>query len=1104
MMVARLDWASLFPRSRRFVDGNGRLRVRSRRFPTLPLARGTKPAIITLSFALNCLNLRCRPARSRGIVDPREPVSSADRWSGVSPRFAPQSPATMPMRMRPWFIFCLLIAGLLSNVSVAIGAVSSPASGPHPHNGRYRTDRILIKPKQDGAVALSSLHSRRGSRVMRSFRSLDNLQLVRIPQGASVEAVIAEYKQSGLVEFAEPDYLVRMSAVPNDPKYVDGTLWGFRNTGQSGGLSGADIGAVAGWDVLNSASNVIVAVIDTGVRYTHEDLAANMWVNDEEIPGNGIDDDDDGYVDDVHGINAIDNSGDPLDDVGHGTHVSGILGAVGNNAKGVVGVAWKVQIMALKFMDDTGFGSHSDAVQCIDYARTHGAHVINASWGGTSSSLSLRSAISRARTAGIVFVAAAGNESQDDDIVGNYPSGYDYDNVISVGSSTRSDGLADFSNYGAVTVDLVAPGATIYSTWNSSDRGYTFNSGTSMSTPFVTGVFALLRARFPNDTPKQLIDRVLAATDAIPALAGKCTSGGRLNLHRALSANLLANFSASRLSGPPPLTVSFRDSSVGSVASHTWNFGDGAISSEASPVHVFNSQGDYIVTLTVADSNGVTSQKSRTITVLANYKIVSTNYNWIDPAQMTRLILTDNGVSPAQSLTFPFLFYGQARDRIYVAANGMIGFVNQGLTQSSNIDLPSTSTPNAMICPYWDNLNPAAGGSVRFGVIGDAPNRRAVISWVAVPRNSTPTESLTFQALLLEGSNEIIFQYLDVRPGISRGAGRAATVGVENDTGTVAAKYTFDGSPSVLSNNQALAFLPSSAGGIVVSPASTVVVAGQVGGPFTPSTQTYLIENRGPTPARWSVYCLQEWTSLSATGGTLAPGQKTNVTASLTDKAAGLSPGSYLATLSFYNDDTGVGNTTRAITLEVDGSTGMLTVTPELGLVSFGPSAGPFTPVSQIFTLLNTGDARIDWRATTAQEWITLSMSSGTLAAGASATVVIQLNEDATALPVGMHSGEVLLSNTSNNLGTTARKIALDVRPAGQSRLALASSTSDGRFRFRVTGDPGVNYVIQSSTDLSRWTPVSTNTVEVDGFFEFSGTKPPGDKQSFFRAVVAP
>jgi subtilisin family serine protease len=414
-----------------------------------------------------------------------------------------------------------ILCGLLLGVMVISGAAEiMPAPLAHPHV----KDRILIqRKKQTSLTALDGLHLRNGSRIIRTFDPLSRLQSVAVPPGKTVSNLIASYRASGLVEFAEPDYIAHISSSPNDPKYLDGTLWGLNNTGQNGGTPDADIDAPEAWDVLNSASNIVVAVLDTGVRATHEDLAANMWINPQ---------------DGGHGFNALVPASSPNDDNGHGTLVSGILGGVGNNGKGMVGVAWRVQIMACKCLDSAGNGTGSDIIACIDYARTNGAKVINASFDTTGYSEAMSNAIASARAAGIIFVASAGNNTANLDLAPRYPSSYDIDNIVSVGYTTRSNTLGRFSNYGVTNVDLAAPGASIYSTFFPADNSYLGSpslEGTSFAAPYVTGAFALMLAKFPGEDYQQLIRRVLQATDPLPALAGKCATGGLLNLRKALS-----------------------------------------------------------------------------------------------------------------------------------------------------------------------------------------------------------------------------------------------------------------------------------------------------------------------------------------------------------------------------------------------------------------------------------------------------------------------------------------------------------------------------------------------------------------------------------------
>src|SRR4051812_37549418 len=301
----------------------------------------------------------------------------------------------------------------------------------------FHPSRILIIPKNDKAPAAEKLHKQKGRHVAKKFPAIKNLEVIDLPAGQDVLATVKEYLDSGLVEAAEPDYLLYTSVAPNDPHYFDGKQWDLNSI--SSPLSDADVNAPQGWDILHDATNIVVAIVDSGIRATHEDLAPNLWTNAKEIPGNGIDDDGDGYVDDVHGISSIDGSGNPNDEDGHGTHVAGIIGAVGDNGLGIAGVAWKVQLMPLKFINSTGTGFTSDGVECVNYAIKHGANVINASFGSPSFSSTLQTAISAARDAGIVFVAAAGNEQANNDLIPSYPSSFTLDNIISVCATTSLD-----------------------------------------------------------------------------------------------------------------------------------------------------------------------------------------------------------------------------------------------------------------------------------------------------------------------------------------------------------------------------------------------------------------------------------------------------------------------------------------------------------------------------------------------------------------------------------------------------------------------------------------------------------------------------------------
>lgn len=453
-----------------------------------------------------------------------------------------------------------------------IGALSpstqSPSFSAQEVERGYRQGRVLVKrralsgvPAGETDATFERAEARVGVRARRSFRRLTRQQVLEVDAAQSIPEAVAQLRASGLYEFVEPDYLRVTQAIPNDPRFTE--QWSLNNSGQSGGTPDADIDAVEAWDSSAEASGVVVAVIDSGLRVTHEDIVDNLWINTAEIPGNGRDDDGNGYIDDRYGINATvsrssASAGNPADDNGHGTHVAGIIGAVGNNGRGVSGVAWKVRIMPLKFLSADGRGSVSDAAECIDYAIAHGAQVINGSYGalstGQSPSQTEVAAIQRARDAGILFVAASGNDGLNLDVARTFPATYPIDNILTVGNTTRLEDIAPSSNVGSGAVDLFAPGTEILSLSSSSDTAYVQLSGTSMAAPHVAGAAALLRSKYPSDTYRQTMNRLLRSVDRIAKYSGKVATGGRLNLQRALAVTDNRPFnddfdSRSRLSG---------------------------------------------------------------------------------------------------------------------------------------------------------------------------------------------------------------------------------------------------------------------------------------------------------------------------------------------------------------------------------------------------------------------------------------------------------------------------------------------------------------------------------------------------------------------------
>ncbi|MBN1853071.1 MAG: S8 family serine peptidase, partial [Pirellulales bacterium] len=391
-------------------------------------------------------------------------------------------------------------------------------------------------PEITSALATSIRVEYPGAEVHRIFSLIPGLCEIQLSTEANVSNALAAFRTNPNVLYAEPNYRVQLAEVPNDPRFPD--LWAMENVGQTGGLTDADIDAARAWNTISCAGNTIVAVIDTGVDYLHEDLAENIWANQDEIPGDGLDNDGNGYIDDVVGYDFANHDSDPMDDHSHGTHVAGTIGAAGNNGVGVAGVNWGVQIMPIKFLDASGNGTVADAVAAINYAVQNGAAISNNSWGGYEEfSQALYDAIGAAQIAGHIFVAGAGNGNmfgigQNNDQNPFYPAAYDLDNIVAVAATDQFDNLATFSNFGPTSVDLAAPGVDILSTLPNNTYGTL--SGTSMAAPHVAGVLAMVRELHPEWTYQQVIHQVLTATDPIAALQGVLVTGGRLNAAAAI------------------------------------------------------------------------------------------------------------------------------------------------------------------------------------------------------------------------------------------------------------------------------------------------------------------------------------------------------------------------------------------------------------------------------------------------------------------------------------------------------------------------------------------------------------------------------------------
>lgn len=524
---------------------------------------------------------------------------------------------------------------------------------------KYNTD-MLSSLSLDEAQA--SLNAQVGASTIDDFSSLGipGLTVVDVAD-QDLGKAIAAYEQSPYVVYAEPDYLLQIpdlqvtefsspsqaATTPNDPGYS--LLWGMHNTGQTGGTVDVDIDAPEAWGITTGSSSMVIAVVDTGVDYTHPDLAANIWTNAAD-PVNGVDDDGNGFIDDYRGWDFYNDDNDPMDDRGHGTHCAGTIAAVGNNGVGVVGVNWQAKIMPLKFLGSDGLGSSSNAIKAVLYANKMGAKIISNSWGGSEFSQALKDAIDASPA---VVVCSAGNGGSDvigddNDITPQYPSSFTSSNIIAVASITDTNARSEFSNWGLTSVDLAAPGSQIGSTYPGNQ--YVYLSGTSMAAPHVSGIAGLLMARDPSLSNLQVINRILTTTDPVPDFAGKTVTGGRVNAFRALSVSptptptisptvtpttsptvtptatptatptstptitptvtpttsptvtptpgkIQVSFTAAPVSGPAPLTVRFTDTTIGSPTQWNWNFGDGTRSIQQHPEKTYSSAGQYTVAL---------------------------------------------------------------------------------------------------------------------------------------------------------------------------------------------------------------------------------------------------------------------------------------------------------------------------------------------------------------------------------------------------------------------------------------------------------------------------------------------------------------------------
>ena len=715
------------------------------------------------------------------------------------------------------------LAGSVSNIN------PKPNKGPQVVVDSYQPDELLVKFKRAvNKLQMTQIGQSYGATTLKAFQRprglrsapIDQWRLVKLPHGTDLKRAKASFANDANVDRVEFNHKLTSQLVPDDPSFSN--QWGLNNTGQTGGTPDIDIDAPEAWDIETGTVNPIVAaIVDTGIDYNHPDLAANIWVNPGEVAGDLIDNDGNGYVDDVNGYDFVNNDSDPFDDNGHGTHVAGTVGAVGNNTLGVAGVNWGARLMALKVLDATGSGSDSDAINAILYAVDMGVRIMNASWGSTAYSQALADAISTAASADALFVAAAGNGGTDNigdnnDAIPFYPASYSLANILSVASIDDSGARSVFSNYGPNNVDLGAPGESILSTYPGGDV-YAYSSGTSMAAPHVTGAASLLLAQNPARTTSELADYIMATVVSQISMAGTTVSGGSLNIGNAVSCNptamkLQLNLPADGFTvyTSEPTLISGRVLACTSVpdaaVTVSFNSGDGDVALYDDGAHGDGSAADgiYANYWTPENSGPVTATATATHNTLTtavqmrsgqvrqrvNYFRETIPYQWIDASTGTAYLLTDDS-SVTVPIGFDFDFYGLTQSDITISSNGYVTFGSSGV-EYLNTPLPSPLLPDNLIAPFWDDLNPAAGGMVYSLLEGTAPDRHLTIAWVDVPHLSS-ADPVSFEVTLYEGSGDIVFQYLDTNmsnPTLDFGA--SATVGIEDSDGIRANLYTFE------------------------------------------------------------------------------------------------------------------------------------------------------------------------------------------------------------------------------------------------------------------------------------------------------------------------
>ena len=412
------------------------------------------------------------------------------------------------------FLSYLLIILLYTPFTVSGRTRSKPAESTQEQSPALYRDGELLVRFRDGVSQKDkeTIFATHGVKRKQQLEGDSGFEKLELPAGRDAKAAVLQLLQNPQVQFAEPNFLIsKEDLTPNDPQFNQ--QWALQNTGQNGGQFGSDIKANAAWDKTTGSASTVIAVIDSGIDFTHPDLANNQWTNPKPST-----------KDDLHGWDFTNNSAEIKDEQGHGTAVAGIIAAEGNNSVGISGVMWRASLMSLRVLDNTGTGDVANAVQAIDYAVTHGAQVINLSWGTSGESAALKDAIERALRRNVVVVCSAGNSGKDLDANPYYPASFGLKDLITVAGTDNFDQPASWSNYGARTVTVAAPGTDILTT--QINGAYRTVTGTSAAAPVVTGIAGLLKTSRPGANAAQIVRAITDSARKIASLSGKVSSGG--------------------------------------------------------------------------------------------------------------------------------------------------------------------------------------------------------------------------------------------------------------------------------------------------------------------------------------------------------------------------------------------------------------------------------------------------------------------------------------------------------------------------------------------------------------------------------------------------